>query len=221
MRLNADDLLAGVPALQVRKLLRRWGYLSRDFGFIAEVLGVSGREARAVLRGLLKAGLLERDDGNGPREPDFYTLTTRGNAFAQASAAPPLRRATVEKRLDELVQRMVAVNASSDFLVGIEDAVVFGSYLRDTDRLGDLDISVRFFRKESDPQRFMDLARDSARSSGRHFNTFLDALGWPETKVKLFLKSRSRVFSIHVDEPLLQEDPTVPRRIIFINRAPA
>jgi hypothetical protein len=73
----------------------------------------------------------------------------KGRALAAASAAKPLRRATVARKLGELVERMVHVNKSGDFLVGIESAYVYGSYLGATESLGDLDISLSFYRNET------------------------------------------------------------------------
>jgi len=57
---------------------------------------------------------------------ESYRRTTRGNAFAQASAAAPLRRATVDRKLGEL-GRMIHVNDDDEFLVGIEEAVGVGA----------------------------------------------------------------------------------------------
>jgi predicted nucleotidyltransferase len=136
---------------------------------------------------------------------------------AQASAAPPLRRRTVEQRLRELVARMVEINAKSEFLVGIEEAYVYGSYLSAAERLGDLDISVSFYRK--DPDRFVERAQRAAEETGRRFGSHLETLFWPETQATLYLKQRSRVFSIHDNEELLKE-PSVPRQAIFAARRP-
>jgi hypothetical protein len=88
---------------------------------------------------------------------------------------------------------MVHVNKSSEFRVGIESAYVYGSYLRPTEYLGDLDISLTFYRKETNGERFMELSRRAARESGRRFNTYLDELYWPERQVLLFLTRRSVV----------------------------
>jgi predicted nucleotidyltransferase len=218
VRLDANDTVAGVPVLKMRALLRRWGDLSAGAGFIADVLGVPKTKALAILKDMVAEGLVVEADAH-PADVEWFVCTTKGNAFAQATTAKPLHRANVEKKLAELVNRMVHVNASSDFLVGIEDAHVYGSYLTDADRLGDLDVSIRFLRKETDPKRFVALANEAARESGRRFNTYLDMLCWPETKALLFLKQRSRVFSLHVNEPLL-EDASVLRRAILAGGRP-
>jgi hypothetical protein len=220
MRLDAKGTVAGVPALKVRALLRKWGSDVAGAHFIGRELHVAVREAGGVLSALVSEGLVAEDKDLRQHDTARFVCTVKGNAFAQASAAKPLRRATVERKLTELMSRMVHVNASNEFLVGVEDAYVYGSYLTTQERLGDLDVSLRFFRKETDPDRFMALAQEATRESGRRFATYLDALFWPERKVHLFLKQRSRVFSLHVNEPLLELDPTLPRRAIFLGRRP-
>jgi hypothetical protein len=220
MRLDAHDVVAGIPALNARELLRKWGYSGANEAFVAEVVGVTLKEATIILRGMVAAGLLVEDTDARPGQEQWFVCTTKGSAFAQASAAKPLRRPTVEQKLTELVERMTHLNASPDFLVGIEEAYVYGSYLSNMDRLGDLDISLKFYRKEEDPEQFRVLADQAARESGRRFSNMIDWMFWPERKVLLFLKQRSRVFSLHVNEPLL-EDPSVPRRAVFLGRRPA
>lgn len=115
---------------------------------------------------------------------------------------------------------MTQLNASDEYLCGVEEAFVVGSYLGENQRLGDLDISSRLDRKETDGDRFSAAALRSANASGRNFANFIDKLYWPETQVMLFLKQRSRVFSLHREEPLLAQDPSIPRRPIFRERRP-
>lgn len=180
-------------------------------------LGLPEPAAIAVLHGLVEEGYLAA--ASEPRMSGFE-LTVKGRALAQATAATPLHRSTVEKKLQELIERMIQVNASEEFLYGIEEAFIYGSYLTDTERLGDLDISVTLYRKDEDPDRHMEAVERCARESGRHFGNIIDRLFWPQKQVFLYLKQRSRVFSIHHDEPLLKHDPGIPRRAIFSQRRP-
>lgn len=214
MRIDADTVVAGVPALQLRELFRRWSPETPE-ATIAALLGLPLEHAGKVLRALVAEGFVaKKARGSSTRE-----LTIKGAALAQASAAPPLHRATVEAKLRELIARMVHVTTSDGFLFGVEEAFVYGSYLRDTERLGDLDISVTLFCKERDSTRYHEAARRIEQASGRRFNTVLDQICWPQVHVLRYLKQRSRVFSLHQDEPLLA-DPSVPRRPIFRHRAP-
>lgn len=146
-------------------------------------------------------------------------MTVKGAALANASAARPLHRAVVRQRLHELIERMRRVNEDPAFLVGIDEAVVFGSYLTDAERLGDLDISYKTFRKVEDPRQFTDLSSRAARESGRSFSNIVEKLYWPNEQVRLFLKNRSRVYGL-VERERLLEDPTIPRRFIFKDRQP-
>jgi hypothetical protein len=200
--------------LRVRSGLRRLGQFIATVPAASSLFGVSAAEGRRLVRELVARGLLE-----GATEPGSYRRTLRGNAFAQASAAAPLRRATVDRKLAELVERMVRVNDSDEYLVGIDEAVVFGSYLTGAERLGDLDVTIRIYRKEPDPQRFEALCDVQRRASGRHFSNYTNWLAWPEHKVLLFLKQRSRVFSLSLNDPILR-DASIARRAIFRRRTP-
>jgi len=218
MRIRARDTFAGYPIMKVRELLRKWGNGTR-VEFVARVMRVSKAKAQCLVDELLASGFIEEArDADGDCG---FNATVKGAALAQATASKPLLRSTVEVKLKELVERMVQLNGSHEHLVGVEAAYVYGSYLSDAPTLGDLDVSVTFFRKErAAGERYTELALADARGSGRRFSNFLEKLVWPERKALLFLKQRSRVFSLHTDEPLL-EDPTVPRRPIFLARRPA
>jgi DNA-binding MarR family transcriptional regulator len=217
VQLSRDTVIAGHPAVAIRALLRQW-HEHAGAGLVGEHLGITETAAKEVIDSLIAEGFLEarRTRRDGVR----FDRTVKGSALAMASAAKPLQRSTVETRLKELIDRMVHVNASDEFLCGVEEAFVFGSYLGANERLGDLDINLKLYRKDTDGERFVDASLRSADASGRHFSNYLERLFWPETKVLLFLKQRSRVYSLHRDDPLLKRDPSIPRRAIFLDRRP-
>lgn len=86
---------------------------------------------------------------------------------------------------------------------------MFGSYLGDGERLGDIDIAIKITPKESDPDRLVKLVRarsSEARDNGRHFGNYTQELFWPQEEVLKFLKSRSRSISIHfTSDPVLKD----------------
>jgi DNA-binding MarR family transcriptional regulator len=217
VQLSRHTVIAGHPAVAIRALLRQW-HEDAGAGLVEEHLGVTESAAKEVLETLVAEGFLKarRTRRDGVR----FDRTVKGSALAMASAAKPLQRSTVEARLKELIDRMVHVNASDEFLCGVQEAFVFGSYLGNNERLGDLDINLKLYRKDTDGERFVDAALRSANASGRHFSNYLERLFWPETKVLLFLKHRSRVYSLHREDPLLERDPSIPRRAIFRDRQP-
>jgi len=182
-------------------------------------MNVPAEHARSLLAILVAEGLVEPADYVRVVEGREYRLTTKGLALAQASAARPLHRKTVQRRLHELIERMVQANRDERFYVGVQQAVVFGSYLSATERLGDLDVHYTTYRKIEDGTEFMRVTGEAARASGRHFSTIVDELYWPEDELRKFLKNRSRVYSLGNNEILLKRDD-VPRTTIFEGRRP-
>jgi len=80
---------------------------------------------------------------------------------------------------------------------------VFGSYLTDSPRLGNIDIAVELVAREEDcqKQRALEDAHISyARSKARRFRNILAEVYWPRDEVGLFLKSRARAISLHTTE---------------------
>ena len=217
MQLNRDTVIAGHPAVVIRGLLRNW-HEHAGTGLIEQQLGITEPRAKDVIKVLVAEGFIKARRTR--RDGVLFDRTIKGSALAMASAAKPLQRSTVEVRLKELIERMVYVNTSDEFLCGVQQAFIFGSYLGSNERLGDLDINLKLYRKETDGERFTDAAQRSADESGRSFSNYLDRLFWPETKVMLFLKQRSRVYSLHREDPLLEQDPSIPRRAIFLDRQP-
>lgn len=217
MQLSRHTVIAGHTAVAIRALLRKW-HEHAGAGLVEEHLSITETAAQEVIETLVAEGFLEarRTRRDGVR----FDRTVKGSALAMASAAKPLQRTTVEGRLKELIDRMVHVNASDEFLCGVQEAFVFGSYLGTNERLGDLDINLKLYRKETDGDRFVDAALRSADASGRHFSNYLERLFWPETKILLFLKQRSRVYSLHREDPLLERNPSILRRAIFLDRRP-
>lgn len=215
MQITKDSTIAGRSALELRSLFRKCPYgICPEF--LADELQLSAEEAQDLLRRLVEEGLLKAESD---AQSESYGLTVKGSALRQATAAKPVHRTSAEKVLRELIQRMVHVNESDEFLWGIEEAYVFGSYLTDAPRLGDLDVSFKRYRKEPDDRKFFALSTAQSRSSGRRFSNITEEICWPVTKVYLFLKNRSRTLSLADQEPLLA-DPRVPRKAIFLNRRP-
>lgn len=185
---------------------------------IQERLDITPAQAQKVLQDLVAEGFLEAQ--RSFCDTELFARTIKGSALAMASTAMPLQRSTVETRLKELIDRMVYVNKSDDFLCGVQEAFVFGSYLGTNERLNDLDINLKLYRKTTDGDRFSDAALRHADASGRRFSTYMDKLFWPETQVLLYLKQRSRVYSLHREDSLLDLDPSIPRQAIFLDRYP-
>ena len=190
MQIDSRATLEGVPLTVIRTLFRRAGLEGvLTAGFVREILRVSEPKAGTLLRALMTAGILKREkDGR-------WDLTTAGIRLRGSSAAKPLLRRTAEGLLDDLLQRIAALNEDSHFLARVDKAIVFGSYLSGGDRLGDVDVAVHLVPRSPDPKKHRE-ANDrrvaEEEKNGRRFRTFLDQAFWREQEAMLFLAEPSQ-----------------------------
>lgn len=198
MWIAKSQRIAGQPALVMRQFMRSFGEQAKDLAFVMEKLQLSRRRAQRLFETLCRLGYLAPHT-----EPDLplgWRRTTQGAALALASAAPPLRRATAERKLQEFLIRVAEVNRNGYFLFRVTKVVVFGSYLSKRDRLNDVDVAIGLAPKERNPERHFQLERArtaEALHGGRRFSNVVDELAWPQREVELFLKGRSRALSVH------------------------
>jgi len=208
MKIRKTDVICGYPALLIRDLFKKLLQTEWLPGAIEQILAPETAEATSLIEALLRNSYIEPSPIDG-----HYHLTTKGYALAHATAARPIRRKTAERVLEEFLARVEAVNRDPELLFSVGEVWVFGSYMRQGDELGDVDLAVEFVRRTSDRSRFEELHRARiarAKEAGRTFATVLDELHWPRYEVELLLKSRKRSISLHdLDQHrvLLKEQP--------------
>ncbi len=194
-----------MPALEVRGFLRKSrSYDDWNAEFVGNELGLSQGAATKVIGTLEAEGYIEQIKTSVGRAA--WTNTVKGNALAQASAAKPIRRDTAKRELEAFLQRVREVRDYEEFIYKVDKAAVFGSYLSDAELLSDVDIAISLVPKIKDQKLFEKAFKariSSAIASGRYFATFVNELCWPQTEVRLFLKHRSRVISLHTIEDLV------------------
>ena len=216
MQIDGKEQIAGVPVLQVRywlayfidgfaasRLKQRWLEKERwktyDPRQPKEAIRIE-RTIDKLVENLVHKGYIEhvapicgRDDG------DHYKLTILGVSFARGSAAKRVHRSTADKTLADLLLRVQEVNESEKFLMRVTELVVYGSYLREGDSLGDLDIAYTVEHKAENwrDDEYEPTLAAHRKESGRRFATFIDELLWPGTQVALHLKNRKRTISLH------------------------
>ncbi len=191
LQLETDDKIAGLPILEVRDLLRK---LSEGFrpGSLERV-GYSRHRATKLIRALTLMGYVEV-------APDGYLkLTSQCRTFIRGSAARRIKRETADVALDEFMDRVEKANNNEEFLMKITAVIVFGSYLRTAERLGDLDLAI-----ELEPKKTTDdltarhrMYADHFERSGRAYRYVGYEYDWAEQEVFLFLKSRKRTLNLH------------------------
>jgi hypothetical protein len=191
MRISADDVICGVAAPAVRELMRRYGS-AHPAESACRVLGVCQEAAQAQLALLEAAGYLTRENKGSTESGTSWLATSQGNALAQASVGKPGRRATAERRLEQVLARARAYNADPGRLLTIAGIMVVGSY-RDPPEWGGggLELAVYVMRRECDRDQYVRKVLAYARASGRRFGAFHELIYWPDRELRMALKNRS------------------------------
>ena len=111
-----------------------------------------------------------------------------------------ISRKTADRIVSEVVERAKQINASPypKFMHFVEKIAVFGSYLTDKEKLGDVDIAVKLKRRKEDkhPDPLHD-AYECIRLHNKRVPDFFQAVSFPETIVKQTLRNKSKALSIH------------------------
>lgn len=207
MRIRASDSMAGIPILRVRDALRRAPF-AWDGRYLARSLGVPAKKARELLQVLNDRGYAEPSESF----PRSWLLTTEGNAFAIATAARPIMRATAERALRGLLERASELNADPRFILKVVKIELFGSYLDSAiDRLGDVDVIIEFQPKR--PETWDGDIRHY-EPVYPHGGSIFEMVTAHDLDVRKHLRGRSRVLSLHeVRERTLV--PEAERRVVF------
>jgi len=219
MRIDPKSEIAGVAAIKLRDYLR--DVQAHRFGVnnIAVGLRISGRKARVVLNELLERKYIEKAERFKFDNSDVYTCTQDGAQFAAAMATKPVSRATAERCVAELLERIRSVNSNPEYLVWVSRLIVFGSYLSGNETLNDVDVAIALTRKHQDGAKHVDAVlrrAGQAEAAGRTFGNYSQILSWDETEVMLFLRKRSRV--LQFSRPEVVERPGCPTRIFEFER---
>lgn len=111
-----------------------------------------------------------------------------------------ISRKTADRIVSEVVERAKEINASPypKFMHFVKKIAVFGSYLTDKEKLGDVDIAVLFERREEFESG--DSEKDGLeciRIHNKNVYDFFEVLYFPERIVKQTLRNKSKSLSIH------------------------
>lgn len=201
MQVARTDSIGGIPAPIARELMRAYLY-EAPTDAVRQWLPTDPRPTSEIVQTLADLGLLQhRHDHEGEA---YWSTTIAGNALAQASFRRPITRVTAERNLQAVIERAVQFNADPTHLVDIMELRVFGSYLNpDVDRLGDLDIWIDLRSRLPETlthEEMMERRIDYARRSGRSCPRFMDAIMWAENEALLYLRQRSAIINITMDD---------------------
>jgi predicted nucleotidyltransferase len=216
MKINTKDKILDVPILTIRDFLRQ---LKGPIGdpwpesFAYQYLKFGTERNKEILNELSRQGFIEKTENLQGEQ--FWQNTIKGNSLANATAAKSVTRETADKVFNEFMERVRKVNEDPYYLFKVNRVILFGSYIQDTPTVNDVDIAFELIPKENDPKRRHVIYEQRRIESKRTFRNTTDYLIWPHTEVLLFLKSKSRIISLHpfeVEEELLK---TIDVKVVF------
>jgi hypothetical protein len=172
-------------------------------GLVRRQLNLTQSKTDHVIAALRRMGFLEPIRSGRSLKPTENERQLSKNAIRLrgATAAKPLRRETAEYLLSQ-----------------VQKAVVFGSYIGEMDRIGDLDIAVQLVRREPDFEKHTQannrrVAEQFAR--GRSISNIVDQAFWWQREAMLFLRRRSRGLSLHNYGAIREIVHASPHRVVF------
>jgi predicted nucleotidyltransferase len=208
MKFDYTLVPAGIAAKNLRAFLRKYRHVgwkavdeppdAPDPPYRIERVEITKWFERDLADALVEKELLEETS------PAQYRVTELGNRLAPQSLAPRITREKADKIVTDFLERVRKVNADPEAVRYVIKVIAFGSYIRDTDDLGDIDLVVmtapRAMSREERRRRFAAL---KAKFGEDH---------WPGTDLKKRLRNRNRYLSFHPELDLRDGDD---RRVIF------
>lgn len=197
MQIKGGLLIAGFDAKALRDFLRKCHTGFYQDRMIRD-LKVSAWKAARIIGALLREQYIEPEERwrKTVRAMQWYRATKKGKELMRASAAMPVTRKTAQMSLDAFMRRVNEVNRDPRYLCFITKVVVFGSFLKNVDRLGDVDVAVDMDYRIPRDKNLWKAVQKYAEDSGRNFQTFEAEHAWPMREIKLLLKARKRTIRI-------------------------
>jgi predicted nucleotidyltransferase len=152
--------------------------------------------ANILLQRLVAQGYLVKNDDNA-KGADTHALTPEGIRLCTKKFMPRINRAKADRLVAELLKRATEVNRRGDLTHHIASIHVFGSYLTDSDTLGDIDITIDLERRHDDWEQHTAANQARIKALGGHSLSLVDRLFFGEHEVQRLLKGRVRHLSVH------------------------
>ena len=214
MKFDPTLIPEGIAAKHLRGFLRTYRWVGWPDTLLDATARISRTEItewfdRDLADMLVKKGLVERTS------PGKYRLTQLGNRLAVQPLNPRISRTKADKIVAELLDRARRINDDPEQVDYVAKIIAFGSYIRDTDDLGDIDLVIETKRRPMSHEEFArrsEALRVKAERSGRWFRDPGDRLCFPEHNFKKLLRNRCRYLSFHPEHDL---KPEFPSKAIF------
>jgi predicted nucleotidyltransferase len=122
--------------------------------------------ANILLHRLVAQGYLVKNDDSA-KDTDTHALTPEGIRLCTKKFIPRINRVKADLLVAEPLRRATEVNRRGELTHHIASIHVFGSYLTDSDSLGDIDITIELERRHDDWENHNAVNQARIRASGR------------------------------------------------------
>lgn len=216
MLIQRDQLIAGLPAVAVRDMMRLLYGAAHSSRALGTHLAMGIDDADALVSTLQAEGLIDRAELAGSyvamEDEDvrggnlsLWTTTIAGTALSKARIGVPMSRSKAQALLDGVLDRVEDVNAGDDWLHWVAKVVLYGSFAQKDDRpVGDVDLAIWLVARYRDEEYFQRqhqmLIEDDARPS-----TIVGQVGYAQTKLLRHIRGRSPKVDLvdhSADQPL-------------------
>ena len=189
MRVQASDIICGIEVKILRNFFKNYKYFKSD-----EFFKIGSKEN---LDCLLKNNFIQKKD-----KWDFST-TVKGNALSSAKFIKPVDRSKAEKLVNELIVRAKKINNDKYFITYVEKIYAFGSYIKKTQDVGDIDLVIKLSLKENITND--DVERISFERTKNKKMSYIDSVFFAqEIEPMRFLKNKQSYLSFHRMDELKQ-----------------
>lgn len=225
MRIDSRDALEGIPLLDIRAAFRECGLdglLSADF--VCERFRLTSPQTERLIATLKRLKFIKpvSTRKSGQVTTGSWVLTKQGIRLRAAAAAKPIRRATADRLLSDLLERITELNKDDHFLGRVRKVIVFGSYIGDADPIGDIDVAVEIVRRDPDFEKHA-LANNrrvtEEVAAGRRFSNIIEQAFWWQREAMFFLRNRKRALSLQDYSSISDIVSASPHRVVFEDSA--
>jgi predicted nucleotidyltransferase len=153
------------------------------------------------------------DIGNKKRaksDPIDFNFNVRQLSFAiEEIKLTKIKRSTGEKAIEGLLKRAKRINESKDYLIKINKIYLFGSMLGDSPFVGDVDLIVKYEKKEGITMESPEWEKQMKECK---IYSWMAVMFFPITKTLRYLKNKKTSISIHDERDL---ELGMPTKLIF------
>ena len=228
MYFDSKAEIAGFSTKKIRDFIRKvQHYHYIDLSDVMTKLNVEKKpKAKKVLNELVKAGFLEltpeTDEFCNKAHLPTYGVTAYGCSLARANFSPRISRKKADEIYQAFMQRVAEVNSNDYYLVRVKSVILFGSYLTDSEELGDVDIFLDLENKDIPDihERLEERCRELHQTTTRGDGNFLAYLYLPTSEVHLFLKSKSKYLHLSSSsDGVFDLIPATEKRVVYLSKS--